>query len=82
MGGIIAIGLLTFLRLPPKTRAHGTPMDVILKLDPLGTLIFVPAIVCLLLALQWGGVTYDWSNGRIIALFVVFGIAIIAFVAL
>lgn len=57
-------------------------MDIFLQLDPLGTVIFVPAIVCLLLALQWGGVTYDWSNGRIIALFVVFGIAIVAFVAL
>ncbi|KAL5360729.1 hypothetical protein BJX96DRAFT_175573 [Aspergillus floccosus] len=57
-------------------------MDIVLELDPIGTLIFVPAIVCLLLALQWGGVTYDWSNGRIIALFVVFGVAIVAFIAL
>lgn len=77
-----AVGLLAFLKLPPKTRAQQTFIDTVLRLDPLGTLIFVPAIVCLLLALQWGGVTYDWSNGRIIALFVVFGIAIIAFVAL
>lgn len=40
----------------------------------------MPAVICLLLALQWGGTTYAWSNGRIIALFVVFGILIIAFV--
>lgn len=57
-------------------------MDIFLELDPIGTIIFVPAIVCLLLALQWGGVTYEWSNGRIVALFVIFGLTIIAFVAL
>jgi len=39
----------------------------------------MPAIICLLLALQWGGTTYAWNSGRIIALFVVFGILIIAF---
>lgn len=39
-------------------------------------------IVCLLLALQWGGSKYPWSNGRIIALFVVFGVLLIAFSAI
>ncbi|KAJ5675785.1 Sucrose symporter plant [Penicillium macrosclerotiorum] len=63
-------------------RSQKTPMDIFLDLDPMGTVIFVPAIVCLLLALQWGGVTYEWSNGRIIALFVIFGLAVFAFIAL
>lgn len=82
LGGITAIGLLTLLKLPPKEKTQKTPMDIFLELDPIGTVIFVPAIVCLLLALQWGGVTYDWASGRIIALFLVFGIAIAVFVAL
>jgi hypothetical protein len=47
-----------------------------------GTMIFIPAVVCLLLALQWGGSKYEWSNGRIIALFVIFGVLIICFTAL
>ncbi|KAJ3578724.1 hypothetical protein NPX13_g1837 [Xylaria arbuscula] len=51
----------------------------VMRFDPLGTLIFIPAIVSLLLALQWGGVTYPWNNGRIIGLFVVFGVLILAF---
>ncbi|KAJ7896628.1 MFS transporter [Mycena olivaceomarginata] len=50
--------------------------------DPWGTLTFVPAIVSLLLALQWGGSKYAWKSGRIIALFVVFGVLITAFIAL
>lgn len=49
------------------------------RLDLPGTAIFLPGITCLLLALQWGGGTYAWSNGRIIALFVVFGICMIVF---
>ena len=48
--------------------------------DIYGTIVFLPMIVCLLLALQWGGSTYAWNNGRIIALFVVFGLLLIAFV--
>ncbi|KAF9047936.1 major facilitator superfamily transporter [Panaeolus papilionaceus] len=47
--------------------------------DPIGCLLFVPAIICLLLALQWGGSKFPWSDGRIIALFVLFGVLIIAF---
>jgi hypothetical protein len=67
------------------------------KLDPIGLALFLPSVICVLLALQvseielnlkqctdqeqWGGTTYAWSNGRIIALFIVFGITLIAFIA-
>ncbi|KAJ7620460.1 major facilitator superfamily domain-containing protein [Roridomyces roridus] len=50
--------------------------------DPWGTLVFIPAIVCLLLALQWGGSKYAWDSWRIILLFVFFGLLIIAFVGI
>lgn len=50
------------------------------QFDIIGTFVFLPMIVCLLLALQWGGTTYPWSNGRIIALFVVFGVLCIIFI--
>lgn len=51
----------------------------IVLFDPVGTILFMPAVICLLLALQWGGTTYAWSSGRIIALFVVFGVLIFVF---
>ncbi|ESZ93767.1 hypothetical protein SBOR_5865 [Sclerotinia borealis F-4128] len=53
----------------------------ILQLDIPGTVSLVVSLICLLTALQWGGATYPWSNGRVIALFVVSGILAIAFVA-
>ncbi|KAK3384849.1 major facilitator superfamily-domain-containing protein [Podospora didyma] len=49
------------------------------RFDPYGTAVFMPAIICLLLALTWGGTTYDWSSWRIILLFVVFGVLIVIF---
>lgn len=50
-------------------------------MDPLGSLLFLPAIICLILALQWGGATYPWNDGRVIALFVVSGVLLIAFIS-
>ncbi|KAF3404136.1 Efflux pump roqT, partial [Talaromyces pinophilus] len=39
------------------------------RFDPLGNLIFMPAIICLLLVMQWGGTTYAWNSWRVILLF-------------
>lgn len=57
-------------------------MEKVKQLDPLGNLFFLPAVICLLLALQWGGSKYDWSNGRIIALLVLFAVLIIVWFAI
>ncbi|KXJ85039.1 major facilitator superfamily domain-containing protein, partial [Microdochium bolleyi] len=45
-------------------------------------MLLVAALVCLVLALQWGGSTYAWNSGRIIALFVVFAVLIVVFVGM
>ncbi|KAJ5136069.1 efflux pump antibiotic resistance protein [Penicillium atrosanguineum] len=65
---------------PVKVRRESVPVKTHIKrLDPLGAFFLVPGIVCLLLAFQWGGSTYAWNDGRIIALFVLFGVLIMAF---
>ncbi|PQE09956.1 hypothetical protein CJF31_00003861 [Rutstroemia sp. NJR-2017a BVV2] len=50
------------------------------KFDRLGTLVFIPGIVCLLLALQWGGNTYSWANARIITLLTLGSILLVLFI--
>ncbi|KAK5998336.1 MFS-type efflux pump MFS1 [Cladobotryum mycophilum] len=78
--GLVAFAcLFFFLKTSPKPKQATPIKEQILRLDPLGTFFFVPSTVCLLLALQWGGSTYAWSNWRIILLFVMFGLAGIAF---
>ena len=54
--------------------------EKISRIDIPGNLVFFPCIVCLLLALQWGGQKYPWSDGRIIALLVLFGVLLIVFI--
>ncbi|KAF5014224.1 hypothetical protein F66182_14864, partial [Fusarium sp. NRRL 66182] len=67
----IGIGFLLHIR-QTFTKASGNAWQVFSYFDPLGNTFFISAIICLLLALHWGGDTYPYSNGRIIALFVLF----------
>ncbi|KAK2049782.1 major facilitator superfamily transporter [Colletotrichum somersetense] len=54
----------------------------ILQLDLVGTAVFIPSIICLILALQWGGSTYAWSSATIIGLFIGFACMAAVFVAI
>lgn len=54
-------------------------LEMIKRIDPIGSLLSMCAVICLLLALRWGGNEYDWNNGRIIVLLVLFGILLVAF---
>lgn len=51
------------------------------SLDVLGFVLFAGSTVMLLLALQWGGVTYAWSSSVLIGLLVGFGVTLLLFVA-
>lgn len=48
-------------------------------MDPLGSFIIMAAIVCYLLALQWGGVTKAWSDSSVIGTLVGFGLLLVVF---
>ncbi|KAJ5099532.1 MFS toxin efflux pump (AflT) [Penicillium argentinense] len=82
IGGLSIAVILLVLRVPNKNEFTGTSvLSRIKQLDLIGASLLIPAIVCLLLALQWGGNKYPWNNSRIIGLFVGFGLMIILFVA-
>lgn len=79
--GVPAILILVFgLNLPSPELKVTSFRDQINQIDPLGIACFFPSIVCLLLALQWGGTKYSWNDARIIVLLVLFAVLIIAFV--
>ncbi|KAI9035194.1 MFS general substrate transporter [Aspergillus affinis] len=79
IGGVTFLFLLCFYR--PLSRATSTLSlwKQFQQFDIIGSTFFIPSIICILLALQWGGSAYEWSNGRIIALFVLSGLLMIAF---
>ncbi|KAJ5365916.1 Major facilitator superfamily domain general substrate transporter [Penicillium concentricum] len=81
LGAVTTIFVLLFFHAPDPVKRRPGFRKMLGELDPLGTFFFLPAIICLLLALQWGGAHYAWNNPRIIALFVLSGVLLIAFVA-
>lgn len=82
IGAVTAVVCAVLVRIPSET-AEESPRGFVSKLKQLdipGTVFMVTAVICLLIALQWGGSTYPWRDGRVIALFVVFGVLTIAFI--
>lgn len=73
LGGATIIALFFFLKLT-ETKTKITWGELFKRLDPVGNIFFLPAIVCLVLALQWGGSEYPWSSGRVIGLLVAFAV--------
>ncbi|TGO13764.1 hypothetical protein BTUL_0064g00650 [Botrytis tulipae] len=83
IGAVTVLVILVFFKAPDREAVADLPWkERIKEFDLLGTAFFIPAIICLLLALQWGGTKYPWGNGRIIALFVLFGVLIGIFIAI
>ncbi|TKA74358.1 hypothetical protein B0A55_05520 [Friedmanniomyces simplex] len=79
--GGIALAIIAFILKPTPPQQGGLSVrQQTAKLDLLGELCLLPCIVCLLLALQWGGSTYSWHDPIIIALFVLFAVLAVGFV--
>lgn len=71
LGGF-SLGVIILLFRNPKNQEL-VPMsfkEKLMSMDLLGLFLLVPSVICLLLALQWGGTTYAWDNARIIVLLI------------
>jgi MFS family permease len=81
--GAITVAMIVFFFKSPERQVVGelTWREKAAQMDLIGTAIFIPAVICLLLALQWGGSKYEWNSARIIVLFVLAGLLLIGFVA-
>ncbi|KAB8212267.1 major facilitator superfamily domain-containing protein [Aspergillus parasiticus] len=72
-GAVTVITLILFFH-PQKSPAARTETvrQKLQQLDLIGCALFVPAIIMVLLGLQWGGNKYSWNSATIIGLFVGF----------
>lgn len=53
--------------------------EKIRRLDLAGFVLYVPAMTCLILGLQWAGSEYAWASWRIILLLVLAGVLMLLF---
>lgn len=82
--GVICI-IFTFFAFSSAGEPPDTTLSIkekLRRMDLFSTSLAVPAITALLMALQWGGVKYGWSDARIIVLFILFGVLFSAFIFL
>lgn len=78
LGGLVLVGIVFFFHptAPPNPAiANLTKKQKTEKLDRFGTPVFVVCMVCLFIALQWGGVKYGWFSGQIVLLMFFFAIS-------
>ncbi|CZT50268.1 related to transporter (major facilitator superfamily) [Rhynchosporium secalis] len=81
LGAITAVILLFFFSPKERTITKQSLASKIKHLDLPGLAMFIPAVVMVLLAVQWGGNTHAWNSATVIGLFVGFGVMICLFVA-
>ncbi|KAF5664266.1 major facilitator superfamily transporter [Fusarium heterosporum] len=77
LGGILFIKIADQQPVPPPAQAV---RELPKRLDLVGFVLFAGASTMLMLALQWGGVTYAWKSAEIIGLFCGSGASLLAYV--
>lgn len=65
--------------LPRPENADLNRKEKMRRLDLRGFAIYVPAMVCLILGLQWAGTEYAWGSWRVILLLVLSGVLLSLF---
>lgn len=81
-GALTIVTLLAFYH-PPEDTSKEQSRSIIQKikqLDLIGCALFMPSIIMVMLALEWGGKKCAWNSATIIGLFVGFAAEIIVFV--
>uniref|UniRef100_A0A093UTS5 Putative HC-toxin efflux carrier TOXA n=1 Tax=Talaromyces marneffei PM1 TaxID=1077442 RepID=A0A093UTS5_TALMA len=80
--GAVGLAQIWFaLRTPPKAvKSTLSSKEKISQMGFPGATILIGSITCLLLALQWGGIDYSWSDPKVYGTLIVFGLTLILFI--
>jgi MFS family permease len=81
--GAVSLAVVFFFFTNPKrTYSHLPVKERLKKIDIVGAVFLICAIVCLLLCLQWGGFSYAWSNSKVWGTLLGFGLLISVFIGI
>lgn len=70
--GATSLGLFIFYWPPKRTESPKMSIkEVLWACDPIGSVLFIGSVSLMLLALNWSGGTYSWSDVHVIAPLVV-----------
>lgn len=60
IGGAAMVFIFFLLKVPDRATTRLPKREKLAQLDPIGLTLLLPGVICLLLALQWGGLEYPW----------------------
>jgi MFS family permease len=79
IGGTSILMTLFLFSDPKPSDTSKTLKQKLLELDPVGNLLFIPALTSLFVALSWAGTKYTWDDGKVIGPLVTFAVLILVF---
>jgi len=83
IGAVSAAVIFLFFTAPAAARPQEASWkEKLLQMDLPGSFTVMAAVVCYLLALQWGGTSKTWSSGSVVGTLVAFGVLILAFIGI
>jgi MFS transporter, DHA2 family, glioxin efflux transporter len=77
-----ALIFLTFQAPEAAKPQEASNKEKLLQMDFPGTFVLMAAVVCFLLAIQWGGVSKAWNDSQVVGLLVGFCLLILVFAAI
>src|SRR5579859_4303107 len=73
IGAVSTAGVLRFAHIPPLPEWEKPLRERLRELDFIGPIFYMPALVALLLAMEWAGVKFPWDSPQVIGLLAAFG---------
>lgn len=81
-GGISLLVVFFFFSNPERQYSHVPFKERLKNIDMAGAVFLICSIICLLLALQWGGFSYSWKDSKVWGTLLGFGLLLIVFIAI
>lgn len=81
-GAVAILTVFFFFKNPERAHSNLTTREKLSQIDLLGAFSLLASITCLLLALQWGGSIYPWSDSRVWGCLLGFSLLILIFIGL